>query len=122
MGNWRRLSSKFIINMALIIASFVAIFPIVWIIKTSFGTRVISISYPPDLFFKPTLKNYIDVLKGDFPRYLLNSGIVVFFTVVVVMVLGTFAGYSLARFKIRGRETWFFYMLTTRMGPPARVT
>jgi len=118
MAKWRRILLSIIVNGVLIIASSVSIFPIAWIVKTSFGTRVNSISNPPDWFFKPTLVNYADVFKGDFPRYLLNSAIVVIFTVLVVMILGTFAGYALARFKISGKESWFFYMLTTRMGPP----
>jgi multiple sugar transport system permease protein len=34
------------------------------------------------------------------------------------MVLGSLAGYALARFRIRGKESMFFYVISTRMGPP----
>lgn len=105
-------------HLTLIALSVVAVFPVFWIVKTSFGTRVVSTASPPQLVFTPTLANYERVVAGDFPTYLLNSAIIVFATVGLVMVLGTLAGYSLARFNVRGRESWFFYMLTTRMGPP----
>lgn len=118
MSRLREFITSCVINGILISVSFAAVFPLIWLVRTSFGTRVISISSPPIWFFTPTLENYIKVVHSDFPRYLLNSAIVVTATVAVVMILGSFAGYALARFSIRGSESWFFYMLTTRMGPP----
>lgn len=104
-------------HLALSVASLVAVFPVLWLVRTSLGTRTTSLSSPPTLLFSPTLKNYGAVLSGTFPRYLLNSMVIVIITVTVVMILGSLAGYSLARFPVRGRDGWFFYMLSTRMGP-----
>lgn len=97
-------------------ATVIALFPLLWLLRTSFATRKDVLS--TDFFIFPSLKSYKEVLSGDYPNYLLNSLIIVLVTVLIVMCFGTLAGYGLARFRIKSKESWFFYLLTTRMGPP----
>lgn len=107
-----------IVHTVLIACTLAAVFPLFWVVRTSLGTRADSISVPPKLWFVPTLDNYLEVLGGPFPQFLLHSLVIVAATVVVTMVLGVLAGYSMARFERKSHEGWFFYLITTRMGPP----
>jgi multiple sugar transport system permease protein len=107
---------SFVRHVVLVLIAVVSVFPLVWLLRTSLATRREVLS--TDLLVTPSLGSYVAVLSGDYPRYLLNSLVIVLVTVVIVMGLGTLAGYGLARFRIKGKESWFFYLLTTRMGPP----
>jgi multiple sugar transport system permease protein len=105
-------------HLVLTTAALVAVCPLLWMLRTALGTSKTALADPPDWTFTPSLDAFRSVLSGDFPHYLLNSLVIVLVSVVIVMVLGTFAGYALARFPIKGKESWFFYMISTRMGPP----
>jgi len=48
----------------------------------------------------------------------MNSFIISIATVAIVISVGSFAGYVLARFEMRRKESLFFFILSTRMGPP----
>lgn len=111
---WRSLAT----HAALLLATCVAVVPLAWLLRTALGTRLIATSNPPIIFFTPTLDSFIAVLTGDFTKYLFNSAVIVTSSVAIVMVLGSLAGYSLARFNIKGKESLFFYVISTRMGPP----
>jgi sorbitol/mannitol transport system permease protein len=39
-------------------------FPIFWMFITSFKTEVAAVATPPQLFFQPTLENYVAVQDG----------------------------------------------------------
>jgi multiple sugar transport system permease protein len=77
---------------------------------------------PPVWFdFEPTLKHYIAAFwERPFLRYALNSLIIAVATTIVSLVLGTMAGYALARFQYPGRWRYHisFWILSTRMMPP----
>jgi multiple sugar transport system permease protein len=107
----------------LILTALIFLFPLFWIVKTSFLPPLGGVeSYTIGGLFATegfTLESYFDVyLQSTYPQYLLNSFIIVLSTVALVTVMGTLAGYALARFPIRGKENFFFFALTTRMGPP----
>lgn len=96
----------------------IALFPLFWIVLSSFKMPVDISSSHPVWIFAPTLRNYSIVLfESDFLRNLLNSTILATVSVAIVMVIGPLAGYSLSRFKIKHKESFFFFVLTTRMGP-----
>jgi len=61
------------------------------------------------------------VRQGDFPRRYLNSIIVVLVSTLITIVIGTMAAYSFSRGKIKGRDDWMFFILSTRMLPPVVV-
>lgn len=86
---------------ALGLVSLLALFPFWWLLVTSF-------KLPVDIFAgvalwpqRPTSENY-DVLfsQHHFGSYLTNSIVIVASAVIVSMVLGTLAAYSLARFRM----------------------
>ncbi len=102
----------------LITLSGIALFPLFWILRTSFLRRVDVFKIPPILITLPSLEAYKSVLNSEFMNFLLNSAIISVVTVAIVATIGSLSGYVLARFKIKHKEFLFFFILSTRMGPP----
>jgi multiple sugar transport system permease protein len=106
----------------LIFIMLVALFPIYWMVITSFKTRLELTTYPPSLFPQIIIwDNYRDAFtNSDIPIYIRNSVIVVSVSTFISLVLGTLAGYSLARFPFTPsfKENVSFWIISTRMIPP----
>ncbi len=98
---------------------FVFVFPYLWMILTSFKTRLDIFTIPPKLIFKPYFKHYVDVFtKGEFLSHSFNSALIATLSTLVSVVVGTPAAYSLARFKILGEKHISMWILSIRMMPP----
>lgn len=106
----------------LVIILLVVLFPIYWMVSTSFKTRLEITSYPPTLFPQnPYFENYTQAFSySNIPRYIVNSLIVVGVSTFLSLVFGTLAGYSLARFPftLSFKRNISFWILSTRMVPP----
>jgi multiple sugar transport system permease protein len=88
---------------------------------TSFKMRIETIN-PAVWFFKPNLENYKAIFqKRDLLFYIKNSVIIVFFTTLISIILGTMAAYGFARFQFNRKEDLAFWILSLRMLPPMAV-
>lgn len=95
------------------------LFPIFWVLFTSIKTPTQAFQIPPVWFFKPTFENYEHVFRSQpFFFYLLNSLIVTVLSTGLSLVVGTFTGYSLARFNMKGQKWVSFAVFFTKMFPP----
>lgn len=82
----------------------VALFPILWGLSTSLKPADRILEYPPEFVpSTPTLEHYFFLFETGIARPIFNSLVVSFFSVSLSLVLGTLAGYALARFEFRGR-------------------
>jgi multiple sugar transport system permease protein len=91
------------------------IFPFLWMLSSSFKTQVDIISWPPKIFFSPTLNNYIKVFgEQDFLKYFFNSTLVGVFAVGLSVLLGLPAAYSIARFT---QKKLAMFILLARLMP-----
>jgi multiple sugar transport system permease protein len=105
----------------LVLVGVVVIFPVAWVVSTSFKTDVDIFAIPPIFIpHHPTGNRYTELWTYGLLSYLLNSVIVSIFTAVVAIGIGTLAAYSLARFRLPGKWTArvSFWILSTRMFPP----
>jgi len=92
--------------------------PYLWLITTSFKTRLDAFSIPPKIFFTPISDNYRTVfIDKNFLFNLRNSLIVTFTVVFVSLAVGVPSAYAFSRFYIRGEKIFFFYLLGTRFTP-----
>ena len=99
----------------------VSLFPIVWLILTSFKPADDVMVYPPHFIFKPTLDNYIYALqKANFLEFVKNTIFVASVSTIIVIVLSALASYSFARYNPGGGNILFF-ILTTKMFPAIAV-
>jgi len=102
--------------IALVVAT--SLFPYLWMLVSSVKPENIMYATPPVWIFRPTADHYWNafVTKG-FWRNFLNSVIVSVSTTALVVLIGTPAAYSFARFRIRRSDDLFMYILSTRMAP-----
>lgn len=81
------------------------IFPLYFMVTTSFKTEREIYSELTWIPKRPTLGNYQAVIHTfDVPIYMRNSAIVAFSTTGIVLVIATLAAYSLTRLRYRGRS------------------
>ena len=105
-------------TIAILIVLF-AMFPIVWTALTSLKREAdivtTTLQYLPA---DPSFENYRTLWeRSDYPRLLRNSAIVTVMTVVMSLVIGIFAGYSISRYRFRGRGGLMVFYLVIRMFP-----
>lgn len=104
----------------IIIASVIfAVFPIVWTALTSFKSEqdVVTneLQYIPQ---NPTLDNYVTLInRSGYAVMFRNSAIVTLLTVSLCLLVGTFAAYSISRYRFRGRGNILTFYLVIRMFP-----
>ncbi len=115
----RRLLSAAVLGAALV----VFLFPVVWMLLTSFKTNAEFFSYPPVLIPKSfALTNYLNAMRmppdgrGGI-QGVRDSLIVSLSSMAVSVLVGAPAAYSFARFR-PGGEHLSFWVLSTRMFPP----
>lgn len=94
-------------------------FPLFWMIASSFKPRNELYAFPPTFFpLVPTFDNYLELLfKTSFATYFKNSLIVAAGSTLLSMVVGSFGGYALSRFRYRGFRTFARLTLLTYMLP-----
>ena len=88
----------------------------------SFKPEKLIASWPPVLFFEPTLDHYAALLGGQYQKAFTNSTIVSVTTTVLSLLIGVPAAYTLSRSTIRGQGAIAFWILATRMAPPIAFT
>jgi multiple sugar transport system permease protein len=107
---------------AVVVILIVALTPYLWILLTSFKTRIDALSDTPVWLFTPTFDHYPTVFldKGYLPL-LWNSVVVASATTALSLAVGVPAAYVFARHSFPAKEDLFFFFLTTRMAPPISV-
>ena len=91
------------------------LFPFFWMFMSSFKTQVDIVHWPPKLIFHPTLKNFNRVFgEQNFALYLKNSSIIAFSAVIISLIIGLPAAYSIARFS---QKRLLMLILAARLMP-----
>ena len=115
---WNALESRYVVHLVLFMAVFFIISPLVWQLLTSFKTSqgVLELTYLPT---EPTIAAYERALiDRGFWRAVVNSVIIASASTVIVMILGTPAGYVFSRFRFPFDNAVFVFVLFTRLFPP----
>lgn len=114
------LTHVFIIALGLLM-----IYPILWMISSSFKPNNMIFSDPGLIPKAVTIENYNSGWKGyagiTFGRFFANSLIMCIGAVFGNLIACTMAAYAFGRLKFTGRNLWFSVMLVTLM-LPAHVT
>ncbi len=105
--------------LALAAFAFFFLFPILWMVLTSFKNTAQAFTSEPVLFFRPTLQNYRDVLiERGFVKYIGNSLLIGVLATLVTLTLAATIAYPLARYAIRGDRQLMSWILSLRIIPP----
>lgn len=116
----RTVAASLALHGTLIVATFIALFPVLWVLLSSFKPPSEIRRSEITLFASPTLENYRKVLfDTNFPTWFLNSVIVAAFTMVIGVTMAASAGYALSRFNFPGKRGLMWVFLLTQMFPVA---
>lgn len=116
----RQLLSNALRYLALLLIALVTIGPFLWLMSTALKSGGENLfAYPPQLIpQQPTLGNFTEVWNTvPFGLYVLNSVVVAVASVILNLIFASLAAYPLARMKFRGRDTFFYLVLSTMMVP-----
>lgn len=95
------------------------LFPVFWMVLTSFKEQADIFTTPPKLFFEATTRTYTEYFtRADIPKRLINTVIVATGAGILSIVVGTLSGYALARIRLRGAATFGVLILMSRGVPP----
>lgn len=115
----RQSISRTVYVALLAVALVYSVFPIYWMINTSFrapSTIYSSVEFFPSVF---TLENFSTLLElTDYPTWFLNSVIVALGTVAITVVLSVLIAYAVTRLQFRGKMLVIGTMLYAYMFPP----
>lgn len=106
-------------NITLICICIIWVFPIYWMLNTSFKPASDIAQATPKFFPAPfSLANYADAIaKPGFVTSLLNSVIMTAGAIVISIALSFFAAAALARFSFLGRKTILISIIVVQMIP-----
>ena len=106
--------------------------PLLWILAMSLMTNQDVLAYPPKFLFQPTLENYSALLSGSlqtsegfigvqYLSYFWHSLVISVGSVLLSLLVGVPAAYSLSRFQFKGKDTIAFNILSVTFAPPLLV-
>ncbi|MDO5287573.1 MAG: carbohydrate ABC transporter permease [Actinomycetia bacterium] len=107
-------------HTVLIAAAVAMIYPLLWMLVSSFRPNDMIFREPGLILTDFQLENYSigwNALNDPFGHYLMNSAIVVLGCIIGNVVSCSLAAYAFARLKFRLRNFWFAIMLLTIMLP-----
>jgi multiple sugar transport system permease protein len=107
------------VYLGLLAFSLALIFPLLWMISTSFKPMdEIFTKVPRWIPKNPTLSNYAFLLfDTDYPVFFKNSIKISLTTTVAALIVAVFAGYSLSRFNFKGRAYLGVLIIAVQMFP-----
>lgn len=89
---------------------------------TSFKTEVVAVAAPPQLFFKPTIDNYVAVQeRAAYFNYAWNSIIISVGATILALLLAVPAAYAMSFFPTKRTKSTLLWMLSTKMLPSVGV-
>jgi len=108
-------------HLFIIALGLVMIYPILWMIVSSFKPNTMIFSDPGLIPKAVTLENYVSGWQGyagtSFGRFFANSLFMCVVAIVGNLVSCTLAAYAFARLKFAGKGFWFAVMMMTLMLP-----
>ena len=115
-------SNKWLIGLLGWLVACILFFPIFWMFITSFKTEVVAVATPPQLFFKPTLDNYVAVQeRAAYFNFAWNSIIISVGATILALLLAVPAAYAMSFFPTKRTKSTLLWMLSTKMLPSVGV-
>lgn len=111
---------KTLLTILFLLFAITGLFPIVFMLSSSFKNAADVFTYPFTLIPKPlNLANYAELFspKYLFVRWYSNTIVLVIVTLALRMVIVGITAYSLAKLRYKGRDAIFFMFMVTLMIP-----
>ncbi|MFE7747438.1 sugar ABC transporter permease [Streptomyces sp. NPDC057428] len=106
------------LHLTLIIASVIAVFPVLWVLLTSL--KPARFATTTDFFRETTFENYTNLIKDtEFLSWFGNSVVVAGLSTVIGVFVSATTGYAVSRFRFPGKRGLMWTLLITQMFPVA---
>ncbi|WNR46044.1 carbohydrate ABC transporter permease [Paenibacillus roseipurpureus] len=103
---------QLLLRTVLTILLIMLVTPVIWVILGSLKSNTDILNYPFGLPTSFSFHNYISAWElGHFGKYLYNTAYVTFFGLILVVFVGSAAGYALAQISFKGRDLVFYLFL-----------
>jgi raffinose/stachyose/melibiose transport system permease protein len=118
---WKIMINKLkqlVIYLFLLVWLIITGYPLVFLVQNSFKVRMEFFRNPvwslPESF---TLQNYIDVMESGFYIYFINSIIVCFISVAIIIIVSALASYAISRIDFKYNKIVYILFLAGMMIP-----
>ena len=115
---WSDQLSKIFVFFLFIVLSITSVYPLIWVFINSFKTDVQMFDKSWALPEVWRTQNYKVAWDYGVSRYVLNSVIVTIVSVVIVLLVSILSAYSLSRYRFKGDNLLFFFILGGLMLAP----
>ncbi|MEU0762919.1 carbohydrate ABC transporter permease [Streptomyces microflavus] len=106
------------LHLTLIIASVIAVFPVLWVLLTSL--KPAKFATTTDFFRETTFVNYTNLIRDtEFLNWFANSAIIAGLSTVIGVFVAATTGYAVSRFRFPGKRGLMWTLLITQMFPVA---
>ncbi|MFD8917478.1 sugar ABC transporter permease [Streptomyces sp. NPDC088147] len=106
------------LHATLIVASVIAVFPVLWVFLTSL--KPASYATTTDFFKETTFENYTNLLRDTpFLTWFGNSLLIAGLTTLLGVFVAATTGYAVSRFRFPGKRGLMWTLLVTQMFPVA---
>lgn len=120
----RKIAGKGLFYLMFVLVVVVFIFPVYWMAVSAIKPPGIVFAIPPKWFFQPTMVNFTEAFAvrsggGQYGlgSFFLNSFTIAALTTLICLIIGSMAGYSMARYGTGGRALPIVF-LVGKMLPP----
>lgn len=117
----RKNISSVIIHTILLLVALGMLFPLLWMLASSFKAPQQQITWPPQFIPRPFYpRNFVDLFAlAPMGQYLLNSVKIAGISVIGICFSSSLAAFAFARLRFRGKNVIFAILLATMMIPGA---
>lgn len=106
-------------NIIVIFFAICSIFPLYWLVTSSFKNSVDVVKMPPDWFPKSfTLSNYVDVFNNQPAfKWAYNSIVVSLVATLALLIVSAMAAYAFSKLRFKGKNIIFIIFISSLMIP-----
>lgn len=106
-------------NIIVIIFAICSLFPLYWLVTSSFKNSVDVVKMPPDWFPKSfTLSNYVDVFNNQPAfKWAYNSIVVSLVATLALLIVSAMAAYAFSKLRFKGKNFIFIIFISSLMIP-----
>ena len=105
------------LTVATWVVAILFVFPVIWMVLTSFKQEADAYTDPPRVVFTPTMSQFAGIIDRGFLPYLANSAFVTVLSTLVVLAFAVPAAYALSLAPIPKTSNALGFFLSTKMLP-----
>lgn len=115
----RHVVGRVLLYAMITLVSVITIFPIYWMLVSTFQPSKYTLHYPPPLFPKEIIFNQFADLFANYPiaRWLTNSLLIATMSMLLCLSLTVLGAYALSNLRWKGRSLFGMFLLVTQMLP-----